>query len=190
MAVLFSVMLVTASGNTAMQSILPTVGTQLKIPDFWVSLAFSWSALLWVYTAPKWARQADKRGTQGTDAAGHDRIHRIDGAHRRSALFRPCWLVWPDRYICAVFAFSQSLRPGLVRPRHRQCRPMSPHVQAREDRTKALSLISSSFGLGTIVGPAIAPLLVFPFLGLSSPMFAFAAIGLAVMVAPCAEATQ
>ena len=46
MAVLFSVMLVTASGNTAMQSILPTIGTQLNIPDFWVSAAFSWSALL------------------------------------------------------------------------------------------------------------------------------------------------
>ncbi|MEP2493212.1 MAG: MFS transporter, partial [Parasphingorhabdus sp.] len=46
MAVLFSVMLVTASGNTAMQSILPTIGTQLDIPDFWVSAAFSWSALL------------------------------------------------------------------------------------------------------------------------------------------------
>ena len=62
MAVLFSVMLVTASGNTAMQSILPTIGTQLNIPDFWVSAAFSWSALLWVYTAPKWARQSDHRG--------------------------------------------------------------------------------------------------------------------------------
>jgi len=46
-----------------------------------------------------------------------------------------------------------------------------------------LSLISSSFGLGTIVGPAVAPLLIIPVLGLASPMFAFAAIGILVMVA-------
>ena len=62
MAVLFAVMLVAAAGNTAMQSILPTIGAKLKIPDVWVSLAFSWSALLWVLTAPAWARQSDQRG--------------------------------------------------------------------------------------------------------------------------------
>jgi len=64
-----------------------------------------------------------------------------------------------------------------------------PAVQAyvaartpRHERTKALSLIASSFGLGTI-GPAIAPLLILPLLGLASPMFAFAIIGILVMVA-------
>ena len=62
MAVLFAVMLVAAAGNTAMQSILPAIGAKLDIPDVWVSLAFSWSALLWVMTAPYWARQSDRRG--------------------------------------------------------------------------------------------------------------------------------
>ena len=60
--ILFLVMLVAAAGNTAMQSALPAIASQLKIADVWVSLAFSWSALLWVLTAPKWARQSDKRG--------------------------------------------------------------------------------------------------------------------------------
>jgi MFS family permease len=60
--ILFLVMLVAAAGNTAMQSALPAIASQLDIGDVWVSLAFSWSALLWVLTAPKWARLSDRRG--------------------------------------------------------------------------------------------------------------------------------
>ena len=62
MALLFMVMLVTAAGNTAMQSVMPSIGTHLHIADVWVSLAYSWSALLWMLTAPFWARRADRRG--------------------------------------------------------------------------------------------------------------------------------
>jgi MFS family permease len=43
--------------------------------------------------------------------------------------------------------------------------------------------LSSSFGLGTIVGPALAPLFVLPFIGLPGPLFAFALIALGVFVA-------
>jgi MFS family permease len=53
----------------------------------------------------------------------------------------------------------------------------------RSGRVAALSALSSSFGLGTIIGPAIAPLFVLPFLGLAGPLFAFALIALAVVVA-------
>jgi hypothetical protein len=47
----------------------------------------------------------------------------------------------------------------------------------------ALSALSSSFGLGTIIGPALAPLFVLPFIGLPGPLFAFSAIGLLVAAA-------
>jgi len=48
MTLLFAVMLTTAAGNTAMQSVMPSIGTALDIADVWISLAYSWSALLWV----------------------------------------------------------------------------------------------------------------------------------------------
>ena len=63
------VMLVAAAGNTAMQSILPSIGTELGVPDVWVVAAFSWSALLWVNTAPYWARLSDRRGRRTTPQA-------------------------------------------------------------------------------------------------------------------------
>ena len=182
MAVLFSVMLVTASGNTAMQSILPTIGTQLHIPDFWVSAAFSWSALLWVYTAPKWARQSDHRGRKALmhlGMIGFTTSFALAGL----ALFMGLLGWYSALWTFILFAFFRSLYGGLGSAAPPAVQAYVASRTARADRTKALSLISSSFGLGTIVGPAIAPLLIIPFLGLSSPMFAFAAIGILVMIA-------
>ncbi|MEP5117869.1 MAG: MFS transporter, partial [Marinomonas sp.] len=182
MAVLFSVMLVTASGNTAMQSILPTIGTQLDIPDFWVSAAFSWSALLWVYTAPKWARQSDHRGRKALMRLGMIGFT-ASFALAGLALFLGLLGWYSALWTFILFAFFRSLYGGLGSAAPPAVQAYVAARTARADRTKALSLIASSFGLGTIVGPAIAPLLILPALGLSSPMFAFAAIGLLVMVA-------
>ena len=182
MAVLFSVMLVTASGNTAMQSILPTIGTQLHIPDFWVSAAFSWSALLWVYTAPKWARQSDHRGRKALMRLGMIGFT-TSFALAGLALFLGLLGWYSALWTFVLFAFFRSLYGGLGSAAPPAVQAYVAARTARADRTKALSLIASSFGLGTIVGPAVAPLLILPFLGLSSPMFAFAAIGVLVMVA-------
>ena len=53
----------------------------------------------------------------------------------------------------------------------------------RAERTQALSLIASSFGLGTVIGPALAPLMVLPMIGLPGPFLIFALIGLVTLVA-------
>ena len=176
MAVLFSVMLVTASGNTAMQSILPTIGTQLDIPDFWVSAAFSWSALLWVYTAPKWARQSDHRGRKALMRLGMIGFT-TSFALAGLSLFLGLQGWYNAVWTFALFAFFRSLYGGLGSAAPPAVQAYVAARTARANRTKALSLISSS------VGPAIAPLLILPVLGLSSPMFAFAGIGILVMIA-------
>ena len=176
MAVLFAVMLVAAAGNTAMQSILPAIGAKLDIPDVWVSLAFSWSALLWVMTAPYWARQSDRRGRKALMALG------VIGFMLSMAF---CGLaLWAGLagYLAAgttfvIFALFRSLYGGFGSA-------APPAVQAYvasrtdpEERTQAVSLVSSSFGLGTVIGPAIAPLFILPFVGLSGPLLVFALIG-------------
>src|SRR3546814_114322 len=61
-ALLFAVMLVAAAGNTAMQSLMPSIGRVLDVPDLWIAAAFSLSAAIWVLIAPHWARMSDKRG--------------------------------------------------------------------------------------------------------------------------------
>ena len=180
MAVLFAVMLVAAAGNTAMQSVLPAIGAKLQIPDVWVALAFSWSALLWVMTAPYWARQSDKRGRKALMALG------VIGFLSSMALCGLTlwaglagWLAAGATFI--IFALFRSLYGALG-----SAAPpaVQAYVAARtdpEERTQALSLVSSSFGLGTVIGPAIAPFFILPFVGLAGPMLVFALIGIVVL---------
>ncbi|MBA4306067.1 MAG: MFS transporter [Sphingopyxis sp.] len=180
--VLFLVMLVAAAGNTAMQSALPAIASELDMPDVWVSLAFSWSALLWVITAPKWARLSDRRGRKQLMSIG------IIGFVASMGL---CGLVlwmglagWIGPVATfLLFALFRSLYGGFGSA-------APPAVQAyvaarteREERTKALSMLASSFGVGTVIGPAVAHYLLFPPFGLAGPLIMFAAFGVAVLIA-------
>ncbi|HEX8641703.1 MAG TPA: MFS transporter [Allosphingosinicella sp.] len=194
---LFSVMLIAAAGNTAMQSLLPAIGREIGIPDLWVAVIFSLSAVVWVVTAPYWARRADRRGRRalmrlglygfivsmlicgGILAAG------LSGRLGPVAVFVIFML---GRTVYGAFG---SASPPAVQA----------YIAARTEgaqRTSALGAIASSFGLGTIVGPAIAPLFIFEPLGLSAPLIVFALIGLIVLAAlvlrlpddtPASEAT-
>ncbi len=183
MALLFMVMLVTAAGNTAMQSVMPSIGTALQVDDVWISLAYSWSALLWVVCAPLWARRSDKRGRKAMMALG------LVGFIVSMLLCGLALLAGLSGWLSAVwaliaFAAARSLYGGFGSA-------APPAVQAyvasrtpRAERTQALSLIASSFGLGTVIGPALAPLMVLPFLGLglTGPFICFAAIGFVALV--------
>ncbi|MEM9501411.1 MAG: MFS transporter [Pseudomonadota bacterium] len=183
MALLFTVMLVTAAGNTAMQSVMPSIGTALEINDVWISLAYSWSALLWVICAPIWARRSDKRGRKSMMALG------LVGFVVSMALCGAVLWAGLSGWITAfwalmLFAAARSLYGGFGSA-------APPAVQAyvasrtpRSERTQALSLIASSFGLGTVIGPALAPLMVLPFLGMGliGPFICFAALGFGALI--------
>jgi MFS family permease len=176
LAVLFMVMLVAAAGNTAMQSVLPAIGATLDLPDVFVSLAFSWSALLWVLTAPRWARQSDQRGRKALMRVG---ILGFVASMMLCALALWAglngWIGGTLAFL--LFAVFRSLYGGFG-----SAAPpaVQAYVAARtppEERTKALSLVASAFGLGTVIGPTLAPFLVLPIVGLAGPMFVFSAIG-------------
>lgn len=183
MALLFLVMLVTAAGNTAMQSVMPSIGTALEVNDVWISLAYSWSALLWVACAPIWARRSDRRGRKSMMALG------LVGFVVSMGL---CGLVlwaglagWITAFwTLLAFAAARSLYGGFGSAAPPAVQAYVASRTARSERTKALSLVASSFGLGTVIGPALAPLMVLPFMdiGLTGPFLCFALIGLAALV--------
>ena len=182
MALLFTVVLVSAAGNTAMQSVMPSIGTALGVADVWISLAYSWSALLWVIFAPYWASRSDRRGRKAMMAlglAGFVASMGLCGAVLWIGLAGKLTPLLP----LLLFALCRSLY-GLLGS------AAPPAVQAyvasrtpRAERTQALSLISSSFGLGTVIGPALAPMLIFPQAGLTGPFFSFAMIGILAIIA-------
>jgi len=181
-ALLFAVMLVAAAGNTAMQSLLPSIGRELGVPDLWVAIAFSLSAVLWAVAAPYWARRADRRGRRELMRLG------LTGFVLSMAICGSIVAVGlagllPPLLVFIIFSLGRGLYGALG-----SASPpaVQAYIAARtegEQRTNALSAISSSFGLGTIIGPAAAPLFIIAPLGLSSPLIVFAGIGILVLAA-------
>ena len=182
LTLLFLVMLVTAAGNTAMQSVMPSIGTKLHVPDFWISLAYSWSAVLWMTMAPFWARRSDRRGRKAMMAIG------LVGF---TVSFTLCGLillgglhgVYGTTATLLLFAAARSFYGGFGSAAPPAVQAYVASRTSRAERTQALSLISSSFGLGTVLGPALAPFLILPFVGLASPFFSFAVIAAVVLIA-------
>lgn len=181
-ALLYAGMLVAAAGNTALQSVMPAIGRQMAMNDVWVAIAYTWSAVLWVLTAPYWARQSDRHGRKPLTLLG------IGGFVVSMTLCGAALAFGLAGFLSGVATFAVF---AVVRGIYGAVGSATPSaVQAyvasrttRSERTGALSTLASSFGLGTIIGPALAPLLVLPFVGLSGPVFAFAIIGAVVFAA-------
>ena len=178
-AVLFAVLLTVAAGNTALQSVLPSIAIEIGIPKWMVAIIFSFSALLWTISAPFWARRSDVQGRKRLMLTG------IAG-FGVSMLGCGCVILGGLRGLIAptlVFILFAALRSlfGLFGSASNPA--AQAYIAARTtayERTGALAALTSAFGLGTILGPGIAPYLQLPSLGLSGSMFGFAVIALAV----------
>ena len=179
-AIIFCVSIATALGNTGMQSVLPAIGRQIGFPDFLVAAIFSLSALLWAFSSPFWAARSDRSGRKPMMIVGLAgfMVSMIccGGVVAAGVRHLAAPLV-----IFVLFLLSRALF-GLFGA------ASNPATQAyvaertdREERTGAMAGLAGAFGLGTIIGPAIAPVFVLPGVGLAGPMLAFAVIA-AVMI--------
>jgi MFS family permease len=179
---LFAAMLVAAAGNTALQSVMPAIGRAIGIADFWVAVAYTWSAVLWVLLAPFWAEKSDHHGRKALTLLGLGGfivsmtlcgLVLVAGLHD--------WIAGATTFV--LFGLFRAIYGSLGCATPSATQAYLASKTRRAARTSALSALSSSFGLGTIVGPALAPLFVLPFVGLPGPLFAFALIGLFVFLA-------
>ena len=179
---LYAAMLVAAAGNTALQSVMPAIGREIGISDFWVTVSYTWSAILWVTLAPEWARQSDRHGRKALTLVGV-------GGFIASMILCGIVLFAGLRGLLAggltfvAFGLFRAIYGSLGSATPSATQAYLASRTRRSARVEALSALSSSFSLGTIVGPAMAPLFVLPFVGLAGPMFAFAVVGIIVFMA-------
>jgi MFS family permease len=180
-AIIFGVSLATAMGNTGLISVLPAIGRSIGIPDPLVAAVFSLSALLWAFSSPFWARASDRYGRKPLMLVG------LTGFMVSMIC---CGLVvnaglrhWaPPLVIFVFFLFARALFGLFGAASNPATQAYVAEHTAPEKRTQAMSSLAGAFGLGTVIGPFLAPLLILPFLGLSGPLFGFAIIAAIMLI--------
>ena len=180
-AILFSVSLIAAAGNMALQSVLPAIGREFRLSDTLVAGAFAISALMWTVASPFWARLSDTLGRKRVMMIG------LAGFVASMSGFGLAATSGLEQWLGAGLAF---ILMGVARTIYGVFGSAAPiasqaYVADRtspEQRTQAMSLLASAQGLGTVIGPALAPFFVLPMIGLAGPMYAFALFGLVVLV--------
>lgn len=179
--ILFSVSLIAAAGNMALQSVLPAIGREFRLSDTLVAGAFAISALMWTVASPFWARLSDTLGRKRVMMIG------LAGFVASMSGFGLAATSGLEQWLGAGLAF---IMMGVARTIYGVFGSAAPiasqaYVADRtspEQRTQAMSLLASAQGLGTVIGPALAPFFVLPMIGLAGPMYAFALFGLVVLV--------
>jgi MFS family permease len=179
-AALFAVSATGAIGLTGMQSVLPAIGREIGVPDVMIVTIFALSALLWAITSPHWAKEADRRGQKPMIVLGETALC------VSMLLCGAAVLAGIHHWIGAITVFiSLLLFRGLFGLFGAASQPATQAFVAqrtsRAQRTRAVSVLAGASGLGTIIGPAAAPMFVLPYVGLAGPMLAFACVGLAMI---------
>ena len=179
-AILFAVSLIAAAGNMALQSVLPAIGREFRLSDTLVAGAFAISALMWTVASPFWARLSDTLGRKRVILIG------LAGFVVSMTGFGMAATSGLEQWLGAGIAFSLMVLARTVYGVFGSAAPIASQAYVAdrtgpEQRTQAMSLLASAQGLGTVIGPALAPFFVLPLIGLAGPMYAFALSGAVVL---------
>jgi len=179
--ILFAVSLIAAAGNMGLQSVLPAIGREFGLADTLVAAAFAISALMWTLASPFWARLSDSLGRKRVILIG------LGGFVVSMAGFGLAATSGLEGWLGVGVAFGLMALARTVYGVFGSAAPIASQAYVADrtspaDRTQAMSLLASAQGLGTVAGPVLAPFFVLPLIGLAGPMYAFAALGAAVLI--------
>ncbi len=179
--ILFVVSLIATAGNMGLQSVLPAIGREFHLADTLVAGAFAISALMWTIASPVWARWSDRIGRKKVILIG------LTGFVLSMSGFGLAATSGIEGWLGALFAFVLMATARTIYGVFGSASPIASQAYVAdrtspEQRTQAMSLLASAQGLGTVIGPVISPLFILPFVGLAGPMYAYALLGLIVLV--------
>jgi MFS family permease len=180
LAIIFGVSVATALGNTGLISVLPAIGRSIGIPDFMVVAVFSLSAVLWAVASPFWAKASDRYGRKPLMMVGlcGFMVSMVACGVVVSAGLRH--LAAPMA-ILGFFLLARALFGLFGSASNPATQAYVADHTGPEERTSSLAGLAGAFGLGTVIGPFLAPLFIFPVLGLAGPLFSFAVIAAAML---------
>jgi MFS family permease len=180
LAIIFGVSIATALGNTGLISVLPAIGRSIGIPDEMVVAIFSLSAVLWAAASPFWAKASDRYGRKPLMMLGLSGFMVSMAAcgvvvsAGLAKLAAPLVIFGFFLFARAIFGlFGSSSNPATQAY-------VADHT-GPEERTQSMAGLAGAFGLGTVIGPFLAPLFILPVVGLAGPLYSFSLIA-AVML--------
>lgn len=180
-SILFGVSLVTAVGNTGLSSVLPAIGRSLGIKDAMVAGIFALSAVAWAAVSPFWARASDRYGRKPLILLGLIGFV-VSMALCGGVVSAGLHHLAPPLTIFIMLLLCRSLFGIFGSASNPATQAYVAEHTSRDQRTQAMSSLAGAFGLGTVIGPFLAPLFVLPFLGLAGPLYIFALIAAAMGV--------
>jgi MFS family permease len=178
--IIFCSSVATAIGNTGLISVLPLIGRSLAIPDEMVVAIFSLSAILWAISSPFWAKASDRYGRKPLMMVGLSGFMismTVCGAVVSAGLRQMA----APMVIFGALLLGRSLFGLFGAASNPANQAYFADHTPRAARTQAMASLAGAFGLGTVFGPFLAPLFIYPVLGIAGPLFTFAAIA-AVML--------
>lgn len=181
LVIIFGVSIATALGNTGLISVLPAIGRSIGIPDEMVVAIFSLSAVLWATASPFWARASDRYGRKPLMMVGlcGFMVSMILCGTVVSAGLRH---LAPPLIIFILFLFARALFGLFGSASNPASQAYVADHTGPDQRTQSMASLAGAFGLGTVIGPFLAPLFIYPVVGLAGPLFTFALIAAAMLV--------
>ena len=172
---MLAVSLGSAAGTTAMQSLLPSIGRSTGIADNLVVSISCLSALLSIFAAPFWSRKVTINGEKRITLLG---VAGVVLAMSGTGLVIIIGMRydWSPLAILVALILARALYGVLGLASQPAVQTYIGCRTPLERRTSAMALFASMWGLGSILGPAVAPFLMGDELGLGGPFFAFAVI--------------
>jgi MFS family permease len=152
---LFICLVVTGIGNSMLFAILPPLARELDVAEFFIGAIYTTSALLFLVMSPIWGALSDRYGRRPIIMFG------LFSFALSTLVFALATVAgqlgWAPPLIAIIgMAAARALFGGFGSATNPAAQAYVADRTSPEERTEALAGLTAAFGLGGIVGPALA----------------------------------
>lgn len=152
---LFLCLMATGIGNSMLFAILPPLARDLGVAEAWVGAIYTTSALLFLFMSPVWGALSDRYGRRPLIIFGLGCFALSTLIFAAAAWVGSAGLAPP---LIAIFgmAASRTLFGGLGSATNPAAQAYVADRTSPAERTQALAGLTAAFGMGAVLGPALA----------------------------------